>query len=363
MKRLNTVERFRHRRAMRLDARGIRLDKDDGRWITTENGHHVHLNEEGKPDKGNRSVINAMKAGRFWYGTKKKVNIIPKLPKLKNGAKYSETMNVCGQGAVDDKMSKKLKKVLDSTTPSDIVYQKNSKGETIASIPGLASKIDNKVKFGKNPAKSKEVQAIYDNIRNSEQKITSDVIDMSNDLGCNMSGLEFSMKAGSHFAEKIDRVREKRKKTNPDYNASDEEIAKGIGDCVRYTMMTDHNKMVENANKAIETFKKKGYKIDKVDNRFYPKEEGKDVDYKGIHLDVISPDGQKFEFQIHSDDTMGVKNVNHKIYEKTEGKDGVKRSEAEKKVLFNKMVENASKIPDPPGIYDFYPPEFAKKKK
>lgn len=35
-------------------------DDDDGRWITTDNGHKVHLNEEGEPDKGNPHVIEQM---------------------------------------------------------------------------------------------------------------------------------------------------------------------------------------------------------------------------------------------------------------------------------------------------------------
>lgn len=39
---------------------GVRFDEDKGRWITTENNHHVHLNEEGEPDKGNPHVIAAM---------------------------------------------------------------------------------------------------------------------------------------------------------------------------------------------------------------------------------------------------------------------------------------------------------------
>ena len=40
----------------------IRADANDeeGRWITTENNHKVHLNEEGEPDKGNPHVIAAM---------------------------------------------------------------------------------------------------------------------------------------------------------------------------------------------------------------------------------------------------------------------------------------------------------------
>jgi len=42
---------------------GVRMD-DDGRWITTENGHRVHLNEEGEPDKGNPHVVDKMTDGK-----------------------------------------------------------------------------------------------------------------------------------------------------------------------------------------------------------------------------------------------------------------------------------------------------------
>lgn len=55
------VEEYKNRRTIRLLSRmgKIRLD-DEGRWITTENGHHIHLNGEGEPDKGNKHVIAAM---------------------------------------------------------------------------------------------------------------------------------------------------------------------------------------------------------------------------------------------------------------------------------------------------------------
>lgn len=51
------IEKFRKRRAKRLK---IRMDAEEGRWVTTENDHKVHLNEEGKPDKGNPHVIEKM---------------------------------------------------------------------------------------------------------------------------------------------------------------------------------------------------------------------------------------------------------------------------------------------------------------
>jgi len=52
----DSVDMFRMRRSGRI---AFRTD-DEGRWITTENGHHVHLNEEGEPDKGNQHVLSAM---------------------------------------------------------------------------------------------------------------------------------------------------------------------------------------------------------------------------------------------------------------------------------------------------------------
>ena len=49
----------------RVDEADFRSDADDdeGRWVTTENDHKVHLNEEGVPDKGNPHVLKAMTSG------------------------------------------------------------------------------------------------------------------------------------------------------------------------------------------------------------------------------------------------------------------------------------------------------------
>ena len=58
-KRKDVVDRFKERRRKRLDAK----EDEEGRWITTENDHKIHLNEEGVPDKGNPHVIQAMNGG------------------------------------------------------------------------------------------------------------------------------------------------------------------------------------------------------------------------------------------------------------------------------------------------------------
>ena len=50
-----------------------RMDEDDGKWVTTEDGHKIHFNDEGVADKGNPFVVAAangfgklIKAGDEW---------------------------------------------------------------------------------------------------------------------------------------------------------------------------------------------------------------------------------------------------------------------------------------------------------
>ena len=52
------IEAYRRRRQNRLDAKA---QQEEGRWVTTENDHKVHINEEGIPDKGNPHVLAAMR--------------------------------------------------------------------------------------------------------------------------------------------------------------------------------------------------------------------------------------------------------------------------------------------------------------
>lgn len=84
--RTDAVDAFRLRRQRRLDAKKA----EEGRWITTENGHKIHLSEEGEPDKGNPKVIEAMKA---WGSTKSQ-----KEGPTVNGVGLREVLNECTGG-------------------------------------------------------------------------------------------------------------------------------------------------------------------------------------------------------------------------------------------------------------------------
>ena len=74
---MNKTDAYRNRRYKRLLARMDAADghfDDEGRWITTEEGHHVHLNKSGKPDKGNPHVVSKMTTGKNLKDHEKDLN-------------------------------------------------------------------------------------------------------------------------------------------------------------------------------------------------------------------------------------------------------------------------------------------------
>lgn len=182
---------------------------------------------------------------------------------------------------------------------------------------------------------SKAAQKAYDKARRAEPKITKDLVNISKGLGMEMTGLKYSVKTASSVESKI-----KRKKPA---NEPDDKYIRRMGDLVRYTQMGKHSDLGTNTVKTIDALKKNGYKVTKVDNKYLDK----NSDYKGIHLDVVSPTGQKFELQIHSKESMDVKNKLHPIYEKSRmmPNDSPKRLELE-----NQMRAISATLPMPKGI-------------
>jgi hypothetical protein len=154
--------------------------------------------------------------------------------------------------------------------------------------------------------RSATAQAAYDKARANEKIITPVMQQIARELGATMVGLQYSVKTASSVEDKI-----QRKLKDSNGTKSDEQIVNEIGDLVRYTQMSEHNKLVANTRKTIARLEQLGYSAPKLDNRYLVP----NASYKGIHLDVVSPQGQRFELQIHSPDSMAVKNATHKMYE------------------------------------------------
>lgn len=189
---------------------------------------------------------------------------------------------------------------------------------------------------------SKKAQDAYDTARKNEKNITKDCVSIASEIGVQMSGLDFSVKTASSVADKIERAK-KEDRENGVPERSDEEIVSDMWDIVRYTGIGAHNDLVKHTVDVMDQFEKNGYQIVECVNKYTIP----NTTYKGIHLAVKSPDGQMFEYQVHSEESLRVKNINHKLYEEARN---VRTSPERRAYLEAEMKKNTESVPMPKDI-------------
>lgn len=370
------ISNYRERRAMRMQerfdanprvaygiARGMGIDttgmspKEVYEAIAKEGG-----NARGKRPHGNKEYELSKKSDKKPYKDTYKTPNGTAFPKIKSGAKWdnsvlSEVDRLAKQGG----HTKKYDRVMKSISDKDVVYQKGTDGTIVASIPGLSQKFDNKMS-----GRSEECNRIYkEKIENGKQ-IVSDMKEVTDSLGCRLMGLENCFKGGSSASGKIDRKRKKdiasaadllkKGKINEEQaekmrTKTDEEYTRDFDDIVRFTVLADHNDTVKSVENTIKTLEKKGYTLSELDNKWLPTKEKdgtiKPSEYKAVHLTFTSPTGESFEVQVHSPETMNVKNKNHALYEEQRKPTTSKERAGQ---LGAAMAKNTATLKEPDGI-------------
>lgn len=183
----------------------------------------------------------------------------------------------------------------------------------------------NKAKSEKSPSggkkefmSKKEYASVYNNVKHilnkatqSEPKITADLKSIG---GIKLIGLDYRLKQEKSAVEKVKRERIEKKEELK--GVSDAEIMDNMWDLVRYTQEVDKDTFVEQANKTLNTLKKKGYKVYQLKNFWRPEVNKGTNPYRGINVKLLSPDGQKVELQFNTKNNMDVKEKMHEIYNK-----------------------------------------------
>ena len=368
---------------IREDYRKRRMDaKEEGKWRTTEEGDHIHFNEQGEIDKGNPYVVSAMsksgtktstsmresveKARKSMEGRKKnsyetkQIKSDPEeahgqgasktalqkqsggtakknekavmttemdktdggvsYPKPRNGAKWTDAIRVAQETATGEKGDEKpgkngeppmvepgtWDKTIAKLSDKDIVYQKDSDGNEVACIPGLAAMADNKIKG------SEKMRSIWEKAVADSKQVTTDMLDVAQKSGAYMYGLENCVKGASHFENKVQRLK------NKGHDGTLEEIAeRDMNDAVRFTAICDNDNVVSTVKSLCKELKNKGYEIVELENKFL-NDDGtvnEDVPYRAVHIGVKSPEGRVMELQVHTPQSQNIKNMNHKEYD------------------------------------------------
>ena len=191
--------------------------------------------------------------------------------------------------------------------------------------------------FDNQLSKYPQYQFDYDAIRLSEPLITNDLLSISDSLGTSWSGLEYAVKTASSVDSKLERMNSKNQDVDID-------ISK-VGDAIRYTQICKHDDIASVARDTIEKLQEKGYFLKNINNYYsrpYP-----NTGYKGLHLNFISPSGQPFELQVHSNESFQAKQEGHELYEKMRA---ISTPITEKQALAPRINQIHSAVPNPPDI-------------
>ena len=167
-----------------------------------------------------------------------------------------------------------------------------------------------------------------------EPNITSDLEQLQNN-DRNLIGLDHKLKGEASLSRKIisDAMNDRM---------SLEEAAAGIGDSVRYTMISSDENYNNDVIDCLTSLIDKDYKIRKFKNTW-----DNDI-YKGINVSMYAPDGTVFELQFHTEESFYTKEkLNHLFYEI----DRNSFSSIESQALAEDIMRyNTSKIKKPIGV-------------
>ena len=104
-----------------------------------------------------------------------------------------------------------------------------------------------------------------------------------------------------------------------------------------------HDSIASTTKTTVAKLQEKGYNVIEVDNKYQdPKS-----DYKGIHIGAVSPTGQTIELQVHSRESMRVKETIHPMYDVSRVKTNPERV---RKALQYEMRSISLSMTPPKGV-------------
>jgi len=198
-----------------------------------------------------------------------------------------------------------------------------------------------------NPERHAQTNEVIRQVRRVEPSISADIrtIEQENTYGCWLEGFKNRLKGEDRLKEK---VAEGQATIGPD--ASPEEILAQVPDAIRYTFCV----RTETYTRAYYDIKGRleslGYEMYQSKNRW------DDEEYKGINTRWVTPEGQRFEIQLHTPESFHAKQyITHRAYERIRNH---LTSDAERPELEDFQREVSSWIQVPEGATEI--PDFKK---
>lgn len=156
-----------------------------------------------------------------------------------------------------------------------------------------------------------------------EPDITASLLDLTNEQGGEMSGLEFRLKGQDSLARKLVAV-------SQDEAVSIEVASQRLTDTVRYTSLYQADDLVSGYRATAAALEDQGYSLHKFTNYF-----GSGGAYEGLNTWWKDGEGHIFELQFHTPASLQIKEANHTLYELWR----VSQDSAERTRLWDAMID------------------------
>jgi hypothetical protein len=178
----------------------------------------------------------------------------------------------------------------------------------------------------------------------AEKSTTPLLKELAETYGFEPIGLEHRLKTVKSLKEKL--LRDMIEEAKPL-----EKVAENISDALRYTAAFPPDKLIDGTLGVLRDLEKQGYTVPRLKNT-WPLEGNP---YKGINVQLVTPDGQKMELQFHTPESFWLKDEGtHDLYEEKrrpdiskERADNLNRIQAEMAKFLRKpdRVDNIKNIP------------------
>lgn len=197
---------------------------------------------------------------------------------------------------------------------------------------------------------------ILEQLRAEEPQVTDDVMDVAHTAEGWCHGLAFRMKSPHSLARKLDLEFDKAAAVAATTGAGPIDPQKvadqEADDAVRYTIcVKDTDQVVPALGTTIDGLREHGWTIDKIKDSYLS-----DNSYKGLHIIARAPSGRPVEVQIHSQESIDVKDIIHTDYEIARSADV---EPDERAAAGDRCVIASRQIRNPAGLDALYPAGIA----
>jgi hypothetical protein len=159
-----------------------------------------------------------------------------------------------------------------------------------------------------SPEQHAQAKDVIAGVQRAERALTGQMTDVARENSCGgwLEGLQFRRKGEERLKEKIADLSDT---SAPD--ATPEEIVREISDAIRYTFCAEPEKYADAYWDIKEQLEARGHEMRYSENHW------PDPQYKGINTRWITPEGQRFEVQFHTEESFHAKqSVTHVSYER-----------------------------------------------